>query len=175
MYTIDSCPHFGCGDCLYFKVNADMDNVESLCKRIDHKNIKFAVPFFKAYDCGQMYHIPCGDFIPKHLDYADAKEWTNFNDFWAVYVEAWLPYGNENITVPFTINGDTSVRYHVPLKKFIDGTMIIDDVLQAVEKEYVKRAKIEYGIQLYEIVHEKISGVKIGGEHNDKSGKTIPN
>ena len=33
----------------------------------------------------------------------------------------------------------------------------------------------EYGIQLYEIVHEKISGVKIGGEHNDKSGKTIPN
>lgn len=57
--------------------------------------------------------------------------------------------------------GDTSVRYHVPLRKFIDGTMIVDGVLQAVEKTYYKRDKVEYGVQLYKIIHEKIDGVLI--------------
>lgn len=167
MYTIDNCPHFGCGDCLYFDVNAERDNVVSICKRIDHKNVKFAEPYFKSYDCGQHYHIPCGDFIPKHLDYADAKEWTNFNDFWNAYVKAWLPYENENITIPFTINDNTDVRYHVPLKRFIDGTMIMDGFLQATEKTYMKRTVIDLGVQLYTVVHEEINGVKIGGEHNE--------
>lgn len=162
MYTVDTCPHVGCGDCAYFKVNADLDGVESTCKRIDHKKVKFAIPWFKCYDCGMnSLHIPCGDFIPAHPEYADFREWTNFSDFWKVYVETWLPYKNENITLPFTINGDTSVRYHVPLSKFIDGTMIVDGVLQAVEKTYCKRDKVECGVQLYKIIHKKIDGVLI--------------
>lgn len=163
MYTVDTCPHVGCKDCAYFKVNADLNGIESICKRIDHKKVKFAIPRFKSYDCG-CFHIPCGDFIPKHPEHADFKDWTNFNDFWKVYVETWLPYGNENITVAFTINGDTSVRYHVPLSKFIDGTMIIDGVLQAIEKTYYAHH--------YNIVHEKIDGVVINvGEKVALAGK----
>ena len=137
-----------------------MGNVKSICKRIDHKQVKFAKPCFQSYDCGY-FHIPCGDFIPKNPTYPDFKEWTNFSDFWKVYKEAWLPYANENITLPFIINGDTSVRYYVPLKNFIDGTMIVDGILQAIEKSYYKKGKIEYGVQLYNLIHEKIDGVRI--------------
>lgn len=157
MYTIDTCPHCYCGDCAYFKGNAHMAGVESTCKRIDHKTVKFAVPWFKSYDCGQRDHIPCGDFVPAHPEYADFKEWTNFSDFWQIYVKAWLPYENEDITVPFTIYGDTSVRYHVPLVKYIDGTMIVDGVLQATEKEYYKR--IKDNSFPFKLIHETIDGV----------------
>ena len=167
MYTIDNCPHFGCKDCLYFNVNADRENVKSTCKRIDHKIIKFYTPHFKSYDCGQFSHIPCGDFIPKDLNRADCSGWTNFNDFWNVYVETWLPYRDENTTIPFIINGNRDVVYHVPLKRFIDGTMIENGVLQAIEKTYTKRTKIDFGVQLYTIVHEKINGVKLEVQTNE--------
>ena len=131
MYTVDTCPHYGCKDCKFFRVDADRN--ESLCKRIDHKTIKFAVPWFKSYDCGQYFHLPCADFIPKHIEYADAKEWTNFEDFWDVYVKAWLPYQNEDILVWFCLNDDNSVRYGVPLDRFKDNTMIKDNILMAIK------------------------------------------
>ncbi len=61
----------------------------------------------------------------------------------------------------FTVNGNTDVNYQVPTKKFLDGTMIVDGVLQAVEKTYYKRDKVDLGVQLYKLVHEKINGVRI--------------
>ena len=170
MYTVDNCPHFGCGDCVYFRVDADRVNADQininqeniLCKRIDHKKVKFAISWFKSYDCGQSFHLPCADFIPKHLDYADAKEWSGFEDFWKVYVKAWLPYENEDILLWFCLNDDTQVRYGVPLKKFLDGTMIQDGILMAIKKQYYKRQhKNDIG---YTIINEEINGVQIDGE-----------
>lgn len=169
MYTIDNCPHFGCKDCLYFKIDADLENVKSTCKRIDHKIIKFYTPWFKSYDCGQLFHIPCGDFIPKDLKRVDCINWTNFKDFWDVYVKSWLPYENENTLIPFVVNGHSDIVYHVPLKRFIDGTMIENGVLRAVEKTYYKRTKNDFGVQLYTIVHEKINGVKLEVQTNENN------
>ena len=44
----------GCGECKYFNVKASLPGVESTCKRLDHKMVKFAGPWFKSYDCGQI-------------------------------------------------------------------------------------------------------------------------
>lgn len=158
MYTVNNCPHYGCGDCVYFKVDAD--RAESLCKRINHKKIKFAVPWFKSYDCGQSFHLPCNAFMPKYMERADAKDWTNFEDFWRAYVKAWLPYQNEDILVWFCINDDITVRYGVPLKSFLDGTMIKDNKLMAIKKQYFKRTnRNEIG---YTIINEDIQSVELG-------------
>lgn len=156
MYTVDNCPHYGCGNCKYFKVDADRS--ESLCKRLDHKSVKFAVPWFKSYDCGQSYHLPCDDFEPKHMDYVDAKEWTGFADFWQAYVQAWLPYQNEDILLWFTLHGDTMVEYGVPLKMFLDGSMIQGNTLMAKKKRYYKRTKEGFG---YKLIYEEIDGIEI--------------
>lgn len=160
MYTIDDCPHVGCRDCKYYKVNADLKSVESTCKRIDHKRIKFVDRPLCAYDCGA-FHTPCNDFIPANPEYADFKEWTNFEDFWPVYVKAWLPYEDVDTQVYFTLNGDDDIRYGVPLLSFVDNTMISDGVLHAIDKAYFRRGYADHGIHLYELVHEPINGVVI--------------
>ena len=74
MYTIEDCPHFMCQDCKYFKINADIE--ESLCKRIDHKKVRFHKNPFSSYHCGE-HHIICRDFEPKHPEYADFKKIIN--------------------------------------------------------------------------------------------------
>lgn len=160
MYTVDTCPHVMCQHCLYYNIRADLESEQSTCKRIDHKRVKFADPWFASYTCGQ-YHLPCCDFTPKHPEYADFKGWTGFTDFWPVFVKAWLPYENENITLPFILNGNKEVRYYVPLRRFLYGTMISGGILHAVEKTYYKRGKVEHGVQLYDLIHEQIGGVKI--------------
>lgn len=164
MYTVDTCPHVTCKDCLFYNIKADLESEKSICKRIDHKMVKFADPWFACYTCGQ-YHIPCCDFIPKHPEYEDFKEWTGFADFWPVFVKAWLPYEDENITVPFILNGNKEIRYHVPLCRFIDGTMLRGGILHAIEKTYYKRGAVEHGVQLYDLIHEKINGVKINTDN----------
>lgn len=159
MYTVDTCPHYGCGDCKYFRVDADRN--ESLCKRIDHKKVKFAIPWFKSYDCGQHFHLPCNDFEPKHMEYADAKEWSGFDNFWNAYKEAWLPYKNEHKLTWFCLNDNKNVRYGVPIKSFVEGTMIQNNKLMAVKKAYYKRVKDFIG---YELLYEDIKdGVDLNG------------
>lgn len=162
MYDEETYPVLMCQDCLYFNIRADQEGVESKCKRLDHKKVKYAIPFFASYTCGE-HHLPCRDFVPKYPEYADFKEWTNFEDWWKLFVK----FGNGRIyerddnTMAFTVNGNTDVNYRVPTKKFLDGTMIVDGVLQAVEKTYYKRDKVDLGVQLYKLVHEKINGVRI--------------
>ena len=63
MYTIDTCPHLGCKDCLY--------NGES-CKRIEGTKLEFVRPYFACQHSG--FHIPCNSFEPKHPEYADLVE-----------------------------------------------------------------------------------------------------
>lgn len=147
MYTVDDCPHLGCKDCLYNGEN---------CKRIGGTNLEFVRPWFACQPSG--FHVPCNSFVPKHPEYTDMKEWTNFDDFWTVYKEAWLPYGNENVDCGFMFNDDRSVWYYVPLKKFIDGTMIQDGKLMATYKQYYKRTKEGFG---YKLVKEEINGVEL--------------
>lgn len=147
MYTIDTCPHLMCKDCLYWGKQ---------CKRIGGTNLEFARPYFVSQPTGR--HTPCNSFEPKHPEYADLKEWTNFEDFWKVYKEVWLPYGNENIECAFVINGDKSIRYYVPFEKFMNGTMIEDGKLMAIHKRYYKQTREGFG---YKLVTEEINGIEL--------------
>lgn len=144
MYTVDDCPHIGCKDCLFNGEN---------CKRIGGTNLEFVRPWFASQPSG--FHIPCNSFVPKHPEYADMKEWTNYDDFLPVYMEAWWS-GRKRCG--FMINGDRSVWYFVPLEKFIDGTMIQDGKLMATHKEYYKRTREGFG---YKLVSEEIDGVML--------------
>ena len=151
-------PNLRCGDCEYFLVNADMDNVESKCKRIDHKKIQFAVPFFKSYDCNQFSGCICSDFKPNEHRKHTCENWTNFEDYWKLYVEQWLPYQNMNKNKGFVLNRNTEVRYYVPLLKFVYGDMFQGGKLMAVEKVYYKRCNTGCG---YKLVREKINGIEV--------------
>ena len=146
-YNIDDCPHFGCGDCKYFRS----------CKRVDGNSLQFARPWFLCET--SWTHIPCKDFEHAHPEYADMKKWTNFDDFWNAYKKAWLPYENENIEIPFVVNDEKSVWYYVPLKKFLDGTMIENGKLLATKKKYYKRTREGFGYKL--ITEEIVGGVKL--------------
>lgn len=152
MYDIYNCPHLGCGDCLYGCLKWSKDGYESECKRIDHKTVQFAKPWFADYFSSAHWHIPCSDFQPRNPDYADLREWTNFKDFWRAYVRVWLPYSNEDITLGFVLKRNQDIRYKVPLKRFVFGTMIKGNILRAVEKEHYTRSGT---------VYEKIDGVLI--------------
>ena len=146
-YNIDDCPHFGCGDCKYFRK----------CKRVDGNSLQFAKQWFLCET--SWTHIPCKDFEHAHPEYADMKKWTNFEDFWNAYKKAWLPYEDESIEIPFVVNGEKSVRYYVPLKKFLDGTMIKNGKLLATKKKYYKQTREGFGYKL--ITEEVVGGVKL--------------
>ena len=135
-YNIDDCPHFGCGDCKYFRK----------CKRVDGNSLQFAKQWFLCET--SWTHIPCKDFEHAHPEYADMKKWTNFEDIWNAYKKAWLPYEDESIEIPFVVNGEKSVRYYVPLKKFLDGTMIKNGKLLATKKKYYKKTREGFGYKL---------------------------
>lgn len=147
MYTVDTCPHLGCRDCLYFGKE---------CKRLKGTKLEFARPWFAC--CSSGMHVPCSDFVPKHPEYADLKEWTNFQDFWEVYKEAWLADTKE---IPFIINGEKAIRYYVPLQKFLDGTMIENGKLMATYRSYYKKTRSGFG---YILVREEIDGIPVRTE-----------
>lgn len=154
MYTIDTCPNLGCRNCKFWNINADRN--DSICKRFDHKQIKVFTPYFKSYTCGEN-HVICADFEPKHPEYADMKEWTNFEDFWKVYQKVWLT-DCEKRGIAVTLNGDTKVMYIVPLERFLYGTMIEDGRLMAIKKKYYKQTRSGFG---YKLITEEINGVKL--------------
>lgn len=139
-------PNYHCRDCIHFRQ----------CKRIDHTVVKFAVPWFKTYDGD--FHIVCSDFTPRWQ--APDYPWTGFEDYWKVYVEQWLPYSNTNIRVYFTIHGDASIRYGVPLMDYVNGSMFDGNILKAVEKMYYKQVRTGFG---YRLIREPIEGVMIDG------------
>ena len=111
--------NYHCGNCRYFRVDADIS--ESLCKRIDHKSVKFYTPWFKAYDCNQGSGVICSDFSPAAWCVHAVKEWNGFDVYWRNYVDQWL--GRTDKTISFFVNGDTSVSYQVPLMDFVYNTM----------------------------------------------------
>lgn len=150
---------YSCGSCKFFNVNAD--RTESFCKRVDHKTVKFAEPYFKCYDCGQFDHLICADFLPADWHVNAVKEWTNFDEYWENYVTQWLPYSNTDTYISFTLNGDTSVRYRVKLLDFVYGNMYSDGWLNAYEKVYYKQSRSSP--TGYDLIVEPIDKVEING------------
>ena len=152
MYDVDTAPHLRCIDCAFFNIRADLPGEVSQCKRIDHKLIRFAVPWFKSYDCNGPI---CADFKPRNPEYADLRNWTNYDD-WAMAREHRL-----SGFIWFTINNDTHIRYGVPVRLFVYGGMVDGSILKATRKRYYKRSrKSPIG---YELITEEIDGVQVAG------------
>ena len=134
-----------CGQCKYFKVDAD--RATSTCKRLDHKHIKFAKPWFKSYDCGQFNSMVCDEFYPRDSCRWLKEHWISWEDYW----DGEEPKPTE--TIPLVLDGDFSVRYKVLKSDFITGNFLDDSGnLKWVEKEYYKRSKSSpIG---YKLIHE---------------------
>ena len=154
----DWCEHFYCGDCKHYKHPYD----GGCQKRIDHKRVKFAKPWFKSYDGNQHSGNPCSDFVPSALHVCGLRRWTTFDDYWLLYVRDWLPYSNTDVLTYFTIGDDTSIRYGVRLLDFVYGNMFDGAILKAVEKMYYKRRnRTKENSFGYELIREKIDGVEV--------------
>ena len=134
----------GCGHCKFFNVKASHPDVTGECKRLDHKVLKFAAPWFKSYDCGQSSAIICHEFEPKKLCKWLYAHWLGTD----AYVGEIPP--KERLW--FTIGKDTSVRYAASLKEFYDGTFMEEGSLRCYGKMYYKRSrKSQIG---YELIRE---------------------
>jgi hypothetical protein len=161
-------------------LNEDLDNRSYHCynckhhhsyfepctKRIDHENVRFAIPWFKSYCRNE--GIACCDFEPKESMRWDYRYWTGFND----YFDRWFPLStfykksHDNQLVWFTLHNqghdpkkETHVRYGVYLMDYINNTMYDNDVLKAIKMCYYKRTKDSP--TGYKLIHENISGVKL--------------
>lgn len=142
--------NLGCGSCKFFNKG---------CKRVDHDNVEFGTSVFNDT---RKHHIICSDFCPSETYVQICKDWDGFDEFWSLYVEQWLPYGNTNKLIPFIVNGNTSVRYMVPLLDFVYGRMYDGDRLLAVEKMYYTRTRQGFGYRLLRI---PIQGVKLSDKN----------
>lgn len=142
----DAFPALGCGLCKFFKVNADRE--ESLCKRLDHKQIRFYHPWFKSYDCGQFSQNLCADFKPNFSAVpALEKIWCG--------VDAYVGNIPEAGTTALYLGGDTNVQYKVRTKDFYDGSFMNGDSIRCVEKSY------------YKIDRKSTTGYRLVREHFD--------
>ena len=120
------------GQCKHFNVRANLPGVQSTCKKLDHKHVKFAVPWFKSYDCGQTASHICKEFEP-----ADTQVW--LKNYWS---PSFLGYYAPEGIVWLTLDDDTSIRYGVPAKDFYEGTFMNDDgSLKWIKKQYYKRSR----------------------------------
>lgn len=141
-----------------------MDGVSSACKRIDHKTVKFAKPWFKSYDCGDQHGI-CGAFEPEPLrSPVIAERWCGFEKYIALKAEAGdLRYPLRPVW--FCINNDFSIRYGVDYWDFVNGEMIKDGYLMCKKKQYYRISrKSPIG---YELMTEDIEPVRIEGGQNE--------
>lgn len=120
-----------CKDCKFYKVDADRN--ESICKRIDHKHIQFAVPWFKSYDCDS--GGICSDFEP-----SETKVW--LYNHWKGYDFLYPCPPKETSTTALCLDRDQSVRYHVLTRDFQNNTFLDEQGnLKWVEKLYYKQSR----------------------------------
>lgn len=147
-----------CRHCKYWKADADRDGVESSCKRIDHKLVKCAKPWFKSYHCGEQHEI-CRDFDPDpKRSPRTAELWPGFDR----YIDLKTDAGDMKEPlrpVWFCLNNDFGVRYGVDYWDFVDGTMIKDGCLMCKKKMYYKiNRKNPIG---YDLITEDTEPVRI--------------
>ena len=125
----------------------DADRTESTCKRLDHKYIKFAFPWFKSYDCGQLSGTVCNDFEPSDTVPWLKAHWKGWSDYWEdedpTKGKIWL-----------ILDDDRSVRYAVSRKDFVEGSFLDEEGnLKWIEKEYYKMSRSSP--TGYILVHER--------------------
>lgn len=155
MYNED-CPNYQCRDCKHF------GSYPNYCtKRVDHKKVEFAAAWFRCDP--ENSHMPCCEFEPSSINVWDLKNyWSNWENWWMDYLNTWFPYypkeKPEDNFIYFTLNGNTDIRYGVPLMDYIMGDMYDGNKLKAKKKIYLKRVKNDYG---YELIREDIDGVEI--------------
>lgn len=138
-----------CRQCKHFKSNAEMDNVKSTCKRLDHKHLRFAKKVFKGYDCGQFDTHTCSDFEPiESIGY--------LIEHWEEIKSQIIPY-KENEVILLNVDGNPDVRFAVSAKEFYDNTFLnADGSLRWLYKYYTKQC------------HSSMTGYKIVYEYPDK-------
>lgn len=108
-----------------------MDGFESRCKRLDHKVLRFSIPFFKSYDCDGAI---CRDFRP-------SPSYKYFHDLWHDwYIKFYVP--KEGKTLPLTIKGEGEVSFHVSYLDFFNNTFRNEDgSLKWLYREYYIQTK----------------------------------
>lgn len=128
----DACPHLSCGQCKYFKVNAEFNDVQSTCKRLDHKHFQFAIPWFKSYDCGLFNSTICKDFSPSQAAKYLFEHWNSIDNYFGRDYE---PSG----LIGICIDSNQKVRYKVRYSDFWNNTFIDKHgELKWVQKTYYK-------------------------------------
>ena len=150
----EDCPNYECKDCKHYK----SAHLGGCTKRVDHKTIEFSAPWFRCDP--ENCHTPCCEFEPSKIHIWDLKNyWTNWENWWNDYVDTWLEGHNPyNELIYFTLNGNTNVRYGVPMMDYVMGNMYNGNNLKAVEKMYYKRTQKGFG---YKLIREKINGVEL--------------
>lgn len=130
--------HIGCGSCKYHQVDADRRQ-DTTCKRLDHKHIQFAVPWFKSYDCGQRSGITCADFEPEEYCKWLYHHWTSMQD----YVESFERVEKReylNGYLGLCLDGNQDIVYYVDRGDFFNNTFLNEDgSLKWHHKHYYKR------------------------------------
>lgn len=164
MHTYDlreDFPCLQCGHCKFFNVKADMLDVQSTCKRLDHKHIKFAKPWFKAYDCGQFGGCICKDFEP-------SPTCVYLYVHWLSYLDYFKHDPDDSSLIALVLDNDFSVRYFVKKKDFVNNTFLNPDgTLKWVKKMYYKVSrKNSVG---YQLVNEYPDGkiINNGGKYEN--------
>lgn len=155
---IDLNAYICCHDCQYCDVRGEQPNVVSPCKRIDHKTIQRAIPWFKSYDCNGSI---CSEFIP-----VAHRKWLKNH---------WKPDFNrrpvDGSVITLVLNGDQSVRYEVTKESWWDGSFKDENGnLKWIRKYYCVRSKISP--TGYEIEYEYPDGRK---ERSSDKWKEYPN
>lgn len=137
--------HVGCGNCAYFNFGCD-PGVESTCKRIDHKKIRFAVPWFKSYDCGQYTAHMCAEFQPDSSCKWLAAHWPG--------TDAYVGEIPDDAMMWMTFGGNTKVRWAIKTKEFYEGSFQNPDgTVRCWRKMYYKKTKESpFG---YKLIQEK--------------------
>lgn len=145
----EECCCLQCGECQHFQVDADRRETTT-CKRLDHKKYKFAVPWFKSYDCGQYSQTICSDFIPVKWSVWLYSHWTNIEDWIAGYEKEEHKSFFDKQYVALCIDGDTSVRYYVNKKDYFYNCFIDErGELKWIKRCYYKQSrKSPIGYQL---------------------------
>lgn len=123
-----------CGQCKWFKCNADMKGVESTCKRLDHKHLRFVKKLFRSYDCGQFERYVCSDFYPRKTSVWLLNHWEEVKD-------QIIPY-KPNEVIYLNVDGDVDVRYAVNALDFYNGTFTnADGSLKWLFRKYCKQCR----------------------------------
>lgn len=140
-----------CGQCKYFCNGADLESNPCYCKRIDHKKIKFAEPWFKSYDCGQFSRQVCCEFVPTKVNVWLYQHWTKIEDFIKV------PEKDTLTNVWLILDNNKNIRYGVSAYDWFYGNVFdAEGNLNWREKEYYKQSR--NAVSGYKLIKEKRDG-----------------